>query len=59
MKTLCYNCVFYVESKNKAYCEYDVWTFTDIMKAKLYNPFMFDCIEYERGFRIDYQEHHS
>jgi len=47
MRILCYNCVYYVEDKTKAYCENDLWTFADINKAKLYNPFMFDCIYYE------------
>ncbi len=48
MKILCCKCVYYVKDKNKAYCEYDIWTITDINKAKLYNPFMFGCINYER-----------
>ena len=47
MRVICYNCVYYVEDKAKAYCEYDLWTFADISKAKLYNPYMFDCINYE------------
>lgn len=47
MKILCSECVYWVEDKTKAYCENDVWLFTDIIKAKLYNPYLFECFDFE------------
>jgi hypothetical protein len=50
---LCSKCIYYVESdNNKAYCECDYWNTTEIIKAKLYNPFLFDCTEYEERERV-------
>jgi len=40
---LCNKCVYYVE---------DGWELTDINKAKLYNPFLFDCTDYESRERV-------
>ena len=44
---LCRDCVYYVEDKNKSYCEQDEWVFIDKSKSKLFNPFMFECINFE------------
>ena len=45
---VCNKCVYYVEeNKKKSYCEHDYWEITDISKSKLYNPFLFDCTDYE------------
>ena len=44
---ICEKCVYYVIDKRKAYCEEDMWPDTDIIKTKLYNPIMFDCLCFE------------
>jgi len=49
---LCNKCVYYVEDGPKSYCENDHWELTDINKAKLYNPFLFDCTDYESRERV-------
>jgi hypothetical protein len=48
---LCVKCVYYVEDNTKSYCENDHWE-TDIDKSKLYNPFLFDCVDYEERDKV-------
>jgi len=47
-RSLCKNCVyFYILKPQKAYCENNHFQKIPLTKAKLFEPLMFDCIEFE------------
>jgi len=47
-KVLCRDCRNYLRENNDTWCRYDMWEGVSVFKSKIYNPFMFDCIEWER-----------
>ena len=49
--TLCKTCDYYVIDGNKSYCEHDHWTNVMVEQSKLFNPLMFECLDYEGSNR--------
>ena len=46
-RKLCIDCINCLCNK-KYECDMEKWKPTSIQKVKLYNPFMFGCINYEK-----------
>ena len=48
MKPLCNKCKNYLIDGNDTFCKYDEWPCIAVTKSKIYNPYMFECINYSR-----------
>lgn len=44
---LCVKCIHYDDSDGIVKCGCDHWIVNDRIKSKIFNPMMFECIEYE------------
>lgn len=44
---LCVNCVHYDDSSDITRCKKDYWIVSDVTKSKIFNPMMYECLEYE------------
>ena len=44
---LCANCKFYEQSRPITKCLQGHWVIADKTKPKIFNPMMFECMEYE------------
>lgn len=44
---LCTNCTKYKSDDKTARCESYYWGSTDKTKSKIFNPMMFECIDYD------------
>ena len=53
MQHLCSKCRNYLVEGNDTWCRHDMWEGVTISKSKIYNPFMFECIEWEKKVKFD------
>lgn len=44
---LCINCIHYDDANGVTKCKQGCWIASDKTKSKIYNPMMFECLEYE------------
>ena len=44
---LCINCVSYQQNQDTSECLEGYWTSNDKIKSKVFNPMMFECLDYE------------
>lgn len=48
MKPLCKECRNYLIEGSDTWCRHDIWPSVTLFKSKLYNAYMFECIEFEK-----------
>jgi len=49
MVVLCNKCRNYLVDGNDTFCSQDIWPRTNLLKSKIFNALMFECIDYERA----------